>query len=469
MERIEILIAAQDAASKKIQDIAKKLEHVTKSVGNMGVDKKFVDSFNAANMELKETSQLVSDVVRQRSSFLRVLNPPVAPIAAFNGEMLNLLFFGMQLQQIFMSATKTIFEGYKKIIPESHAFNVMTTRLSANWEFFKFQLADALATSPLFKKLIDGAIGLLKALQELPEPMKEFLGWAAVGATIFAALMFYIGSFGLGMAGIINMAPKFSGALTMASKGGFLPWLSKIAFWTLIVMAAISLLKDAFSENADATDKSTNSGKQLRKVWGNLVDSILGPFLDKMGMSTNSINWMSVAWNGLKDVLAIVGMGFAGIIELIVFIGRTIKNVIDVAFLPFINTIKTTSDALSKLATGDFRGAFNTLKGFKLFDGWRDQLDDVVDAAKNLVRGMKDIGMGVTDIMTTGNAAIGNNINSAITDTSQSAGQKTVVVMSPQEAAAAGEIDTEVWAAMKADGRYGMTKTFDDFVQGGGY
>lgn len=179
---------------------------------------KHLDQVNAKMQKLAETQARVRvNANRFTKELTQGLNKASTEVVRFNGNMLSLLFFGMQLQRTFNSALKSIFEGYKKIIPESSDFNRMTTRLSANWEFFKFQLADAFAQSDLFKTFVRIAISLLQVFQKIPEPLKELIVWFLIIGSIIGGILFMVGTWALGIAGLINVTAAFGGAWTVVS------------------------------------------------------------------------------------------------------------------------------------------------------------------------------------------------------------------------------------------------------------
>lgn len=130
----------------------------------------------------------------------------------FNGDMLSLMFLGMALRGVFEGALRSIFDGYKKIIPENDKFNREMTKLTANFEFFKFQLAQTLASSELFTILTGSVNGLLKILQGLSPQMKQFIiVGLGIGAIVSIFLM-WLGMMALGIASIKNLGITAKGS-----------------------------------------------------------------------------------------------------------------------------------------------------------------------------------------------------------------------------------------------------------------
>lgn len=233
----------------------------------------------------------------------RALNKSSQAAVVFNGNLLSILFFGMEMQRIFTGALKAIFEGYKSIIPETHKFNIMTTKLSANWEFFKFQLADAFANSKLFQVMIGGAIKLLKVFQALPKWAKFLLVVVTIILAMVGALMLYIGIIGLGVAALINLkiAMGVTGSLTVATfaKMGVAAkafWASAYGPATLlvvvigIVLASIGKLFSKFF---------LDEGKEIKGFWRNML---AGGF---------------ILLAGIGNILTLIVTGFFGIFTMI--------------------------------------------------------------------------------------------------------------------------------------------------------
>lgn len=204
------------------------------------------------NGKLMRMNQIQAQARVQNNRLARTMvngfNKSSTEVVRFNGNLLSLLFFGMEMKRIFGGALKSIFEGYKKAIPENHRFNQLTTQLSANWEFFKFQLADALAQSPFFQKFVNIAIKILRVFKSLPTPVKELIGWLLVIGAILGGVLMAVGVIGLGVTSLINLWAAMSGskaigavvagikaiktkigAATIASKGFVATWALPIA------------------------------------------------------------------------------------------------------------------------------------------------------------------------------------------------------------------------------------------------
>jgi hypothetical protein len=148
----------------------------------------------------------------------------------FNGDMLSLMFLGMAFQGVFTSALSAIFDGYKKIIPENSAFNREVTKLTANFEFFKFQLADAFANSTLFTVLADSANSLLKMFQGLSPEMKNFVVIGLGVGVVASAFLAWLGIVSLGVASLVNLKKKSTSWMSVFGKGNpsemFFTWLT---------------------------------------------------------------------------------------------------------------------------------------------------------------------------------------------------------------------------------------------------
>ena len=65
----------------------------------------------------KSTKRVVAVTKTLNKTFIDGFNATSQEVIRFNGNLLSLLFFGMAMKQVFMGALKSIYEGYKKIIP----------------------------------------------------------------------------------------------------------------------------------------------------------------------------------------------------------------------------------------------------------------------------------------------------------------------------------------------------------------
>lgn len=233
---------------------------------------------DAVNKAIEKSNRLQANNAVKASkagkTIVRAFNKASTEVIKFNGNMLSLLFFGMEIKRVFGGALKSIFEGYKKIIPEGHEFNRLTTKLSANWEFFKFQLADALATSPLFQKLVMGAIKAIKYFQNLSETSKLFIVIGLAIMTVVGALLMYIGLISLGISSVINMAAVYSGwtAAATLQTGTLNAALAMTITWMLRIVAILGILTFGYLASSNMiNNKLVDDGEKIRGFWKNML------------------------------------------------------------------------------------------------------------------------------------------------------------------------------------------------------
>ena len=312
------------------------------------------EHINILNKRLQQTTiniQKVNHAMMQLPKIIKTTNRPIQSLGqkmqALTGPFLSLLFFGMMLQKVFTDALKSVFEGYKKAIPESHKFNVLTNKLSANWEYFKFQLADALANSPLFQAFIGYIINILNWLQKLSPETKVFLGTTMAVIAAFGFMLFMVGQIGLGMQGLITFSELF------ATKVGKFTW-GKLGNLAIIagVIAALYLGKKAWDDYAESSDNAKVKADNLSeansgfvKQFSLLIDSI---FNVSSGMET---------WGDIS-----------------VFIGANIQNM-----LSFLGT--TAAWVFKEIIIGINK---MIISGKDWIRDWKDLADDFLDISKSM-------------------------------------------------------------------------------------
>jgi hypothetical protein len=315
----------------------------------------FNDTLRKANRA--GVSRLFGDMSAQTKTFSERLQ-------RLTGPFLSLLFFGMQLQRTFTGALKSIFEGYKKAIPESAKFNQETNRLSANWEFFKFQLADALAQSPLFTQFIGFLIEMLKKLQALsPETKKWLTVTLALGAA-FGLSLFVIGQIGLAIPGLILLAEGFAAAW------GF-------------VTAAIGLTQGAVLALFDTTT-----------VFGAEIAALAAPWLGVIAL----IGLLGFAWvkfvDKFKDGVGLITDDWTDYI--VIFVGAFVNGVAQIGLTIlqlqtlwldfFANTLKA-GIKFAKFLGDAIAAALDPTKTVK------DEFDEFFDDIKDLFGNPKNYGL----------------------------------------------------------------------------
>lgn len=338
-EVINIDIVAQENLSKKVGNAEKKLLEMQKSALALrkqlvGLDKatssfkKLKKSLAQTNVKMSEQrmkvkalkteysslSKRIDDTAAHLTPFQKKLNQGFResrqPLIQFNGDLLSLMFLGMALQGVFSGALRSIFLGYKSIIPENAKFNRQVTQLTANWEFFKFQLADAFVQSKVFDSLIDGANSLLTWFQELnPEIQKMVVPLLAIG-TAAAFLLTWLGIVGLGMASWINLLGKARiGSIFFKNEIGLLR--------DMFTKFAIAVKNFSFA-NVIAKFKAFLAGAKgfsLLAFFDNIVKAVKNffkSFKEKgiiqglktlfSGMNTGFITMLKNVWTGIKTV-----------------------------------------------------------------------------------------------------------------------------------------------------------------------
>lgn len=301
-----------DQAIKKFQKFKKSLNFGPKAVNFDQLAKDAVvmnRQIDTMNVNLKKTQI-------QTSRIGRIWEQSKNGVFGFNGALLSTLFFGMEMQRIFGGALKGIFEGYKKIIPESHMFNIETTRLAANWEFFKFQLADALSNSPLFKILIGLTINLIKWFQGLSEETKTFIVISLGILTVIGAFMLYVSIIGLGIAGLGDLAIAAQGVGSVF--GAISTPLLLVASLLLILGSSILFATNESETMNSAYEDLAESFKLFGDVILDLVNTILSPFNIELLSVGEAMIWVAGLTQMFLSGVLSLGTGLVGLTNFLV-------------------------------------------------------------------------------------------------------------------------------------------------------
>lgn len=105
----------------------------------------------------------------------------------------SFLFTGMALKRFFEGMLRGIYNTYQLATDETSEFDVLTNRLIANWEFFKFTLMDALLQTGLFQFFINTLIGIVQWLSQLSPQTKSFLMTVITFGLVASTVMMILG------------------------------------------------------------------------------------------------------------------------------------------------------------------------------------------------------------------------------------------------------------------------------------
>jgi hypothetical protein len=415
----------------------------TSMVGSKQVNKE-IDSMTRKAVRMQNAFKVES----KNSSVVQWANKGKEAMLGFNGAALSSLFLGMQLQKTFGGALKGVFEGYKKAIPEGHKFNMMTNKLSANWEFFKFQLADALAQSPIFQKFIEHTINLIKWLQKLNPEMKAFLTTTLAVVAAFGAWLFMTSTLKLGVAGLIDTSKTLQGLAT-----GFTWGKMSSTVWTVAVIAGIAALAKGVMDFYNSSELGKQAGNDMKSVWKDTMDSVLTPLGEifrSLGTDINSTAETLIAIGVVThNFMLIVG----GIIDTLIFFGKIIKNIIDLVIdlgLAFYHA----GNAAAAFLSGDYASAVRHASNItKNFTG---DIEDVASAWNNYVANVDRKALSAQTVPAALEAYrsqldsnMSDNIRNGKTATDEKANNQIIIIDSIGDAVSSGLIDESVFTELQ--------------------
>jgi len=172
---------------------------------------------------------------------------------AMLGLGLSILFAGMALKRMAQGALRSVVNTYQQAVGETHEFSVLTNQLTANWQFFKFTLMDALMQTGLFQAFIGFLISAINWFNQLGPRGKTalmvILGALVIlgGAAMFLGQIFLLSfgisealaiSFGAALGGIFVVIGSIIAALVALT---FI-WTSDMSTLQKIVWSLISVL-----------------------------------------------------------------------------------------------------------------------------------------------------------------------------------------------------------------------------------
>lgn len=315
----------------------------------------------------ENTSKVIDVDFKEISKTVTSLNEKLQKLT---GPLLSMLFFGMGIQNVFTSAFKSIFEGFTKATGVGGAFNQLTTRLSANWAYFKFQLGEALANNTLFTGFIDFLIDVIQYLQKMPDWLKTTIGFIIIAGIAFGFILTMVGQIGLGLVGLTTLAEWF-GITSLAAFGGIL-------LTVLAVLAIIALIGLAFKINSDHLN---DLGLEVEGFWNNVL-SIIVTFLA-----------------GLVNLII---LAITGIVGVFVIVGAVIVGVMDVAFTAIWESVKSIATGIKDAFFAALNGesiADAFVKGFtsvNIADKIAESFDRSVQRGEEALLGLGDVSKKIT-------------------------------------------------------------------------
>ena len=181
---LDIIVNMQvEAAKKQLSQLSNIVKYMNSEMSKstpkgLEVEKTYKSLKQGAKVqeEIAETLGTQSQAYRDHSIYLseqaRKLNVHNKEWKAiqrsakqFDFTILSLLFSGMFLERTFGGMFKSIIDSYKKAVGMNSQFNRATLKLSANFEFLKFSIANAL-NSPIIISAIEWLTDRLTQLSD---------------------------------------------------------------------------------------------------------------------------------------------------------------------------------------------------------------------------------------------------------------------------------------------------------------
>jgi hypothetical protein len=172
-----------------------------------------------------------------------------AKMIPFQGDLLSVMFLFMELKRIAFTALSSIFDAYRKLLPENDAFNQQMGILNAEWQVFKASLGAAIIENPIFQALLQWAIDIVGWFNGLNSTWKTIIATGIVLGAVIGFIGFWASFLGLGLISLYNLSlllpvlistlsatfAAFGGVLTVAGTAAKAFWASLGGPVTLII------------------------------------------------------------------------------------------------------------------------------------------------------------------------------------------------------------------------------------------
>lgn len=379
-DNLTLQIAAEviDNATARIRAIRREVQKSTDQLRvNAAAGQKMSEQQKVAFAKAKQASNNAiaanQEVIQSQK---RVIQQQKAAQQAFSdwssrmqngllGIGLSILFTGMALKRLTDSALRGIITTMQQVTGDTHEFSVLTNTLSANWEFFKFQLMDALMQSGLFQWFIDKLIGVLNWLQELSPATKRWMVIFLVAGSVIGGAMMIVGQallFLLAPLALLKLAGITTFAALKAVLWPFLIGLLKVFAVFAIVIVAIVLLRRIFKSEMSIVNKV---------ILAVLVTVLaLAGVFAVLGMAAVAVIFLKIA-----AFVALIAVALAFKEELGIAFGFILAGLIEIGsaiFETLVAPLEATLWAAGKLA--DILGMEGASRGIGVLS---DQIDNV--------------------------------------------------------------------------------------------
>lgn len=211
--------------------------------------KKTTKDFGRSIEEVSVTMDKNNKIVANQTKTITGLNE------RFQMHYLSVMFFGMQIQRMFLTMARTGSDMLVKITEGATAQSAAIIGLGAEWDFLQFTIGEAIGAwiqaNPWLMEMIEGFSDWIQQNQQL-------VGWLMVLGAFLGSLLFVIGTVSLGTKGIVAMMAAWSTVAALstgqtAALGIGFGFLSASIWGTILPIAAaagaIALLYLAWENN----------------------------------------------------------------------------------------------------------------------------------------------------------------------------------------------------------------------------
>jgi len=391
IERVQVILQAITGQfARSMNRAGKGLRQVSMQMQNFGqVMQTPMKSFK----KMDERAQLLRTSGGRLAKGFRVMTHGMR---GFRMEMLGVMFFGMMMQRFFIGLLQPVMD----------AFGV----------FDLFRLMLLVLFLPIMETLFPMMLKIMDWFMNLPEPVKEAIGWIVIIGAVLATLLFIIGAFALGIGSLILAFPGIGVAIGLLGVA-LLPILVIAALVIAIAIAIWVAWKENFMNIRTFIDMIW---KGIEDIFEGAMDVIIGIVelftalfegdLDKLlaavkkivgGVLKSVMGFMKILLGfGATIVIAIIRI-FIGLTNIIVQIQVRIRNWLGKFFRNIIRSFfKWGGNMITGLAKG-IASMFQKVKDsiLGLFPKWaRNMIWNsgrlVIDIFQNVTENIKRVFSG---------------------------------------------------------------------------
>ena len=290
----------------------------------------------------------------------------------FKMHLLGLMFFGMMLQRVFLGIMKQGVDTFMRITEGQTEAGQAMTALSANVEFLKFAIGDAIATTLL--PLLPIIVSIIEKIVDFISQNRELVGIVLIVGAVFGT---FLAVFAILKLGFIALTQTFGVLSAVFTIGGA----HILAIVAAIIVVAYLLYK-AWETNF----------LNIRQIVGQMVRGIAtildvcAPVFKTMGRGAIFLfHIIKFAFESIEDIAFIVWDAIAiGTLETWNFIIRTISAAVNLVIDVINGLVYAANTVLTAFGQAPIKGIEKVAEGFGLIADTGGYANDIMERSMRI-------------------------------------------------------------------------------------